>query len=152
MKRYLNIKTISFVLLFFCVVAMQGGICQAADQIQVQEQVIKQLLTNSNKLDELMTIFRMNSSEAQQQLLIVTEQLQISKKELAELKQQHQQLQKSYNRMMDLSQKQSESIEKINQSFTEYSKEVKKKITSLERQKKLLEIVATVAATYAVVK
>ena len=109
------------------------------------EAEIRQSLQNSQRLSEIMAILRLNSDEAKQQLLKVTEELLQLKKELQELKQAHAQLTDSYNKMMSLSQKQDELLTKINSDFEKYSKETKSKIRSLEAQKTVLEVVAGLA-------
>lgn len=138
-------------LLLLCVLAWPAT-GSAADSLEAQEQQIRQLLQNSIRLDEITTILGMNSSEAQQHLLKLTAQLKALESDYEKLKQAHQQLTDSYNRMIVLSQRQTDSLKKINESFEAYSREAKAKINSLERQKKLIEIVAGAALIYAATK
>lgn len=139
--------------LLCCLLVLLPGTCSAAETtLEAKELHIRQLLANSIRQEEITSILMMNSTEAQQLLLKTTAELQALKKELEELRQTHQQLTESYNKMMLLSQKQGESLKKINESFETYSKEVKAKINQLERKNKLLEIVAGAALVYSAMK
>lgn len=151
-------KLISTILVCLLLVSSVGT-CYAGTTYQLTEQQVLNGLQDSQRLSEIMKILRMNSSEAQQQLLKVTDELQALKQsyakmesDLTALKQAHATLTESYKTMTNLSLKQEESLNTINNSFQEYSKQTKAKIRSLEVQRGLLSVVVIGLAAKALFK
>lgn len=146
-----KLKAISSILVF-CLVVSLSATSWAATALEVKEAEVRQLLQNSMRQTEIIRILKMNSSEAKQNLLKVTEELHQLKQELNELKKAHEQLTISYNKMMNYSQNQEDSLKKINESFEAYSKETKSKIKNLELQRTGLLVVVGALVIKAFIK
>ena len=147
----MKIKVISSILVLFFLLSLSAT-SLAATTLEAKETELRLLLQNSMRQSEIIKILQMNSSEAQQNLLKVTEELHQLKQELSELKQAHERLTASYSKMISYSQNQQESLKKINESFEAYSKETRSKIKNLEFQRTGLLVVVGALAVKALIK
>ena len=137
--------SLALLLLLYC------GSSSAATY-QVTEQEIRQLESNSQRLSEINAILQLGSTESQKTLLKVSAELKQSQAELQMLKQELAKLQDSLQIAKSLSQSQQDLLTQTNESFRKYSQEQKKNQSRLKTERTLWQVVAAVAAGFAVIK